>query len=301
MRVVLTVLLLTVLSGAQADTHVWHVRFGAEGETPLSVSSNAGLIEFRNDKAVVFTIPAAAITTIFHARQQIRRSTQAFDLFEGICCGGTDSHLLSALAFLVASPLGSSTSEYVEIGWTSKGPGNVQLRLAPDEYIPFMNWLSDLSGIRWRDLEQERRDAIQKIEQRAGDAFPVSDQSPNVAEYHVLPIESGGDTLLYLFRGSVTPKNLISIFPVTEEAADNTCVPEHWGRIMRGTCRNDRCQIRAILTPKYTYRPGTLPRTYTVGADGLSRSECPASEAQWQRRESEPSEMPQTLHRTVRH
>lgn len=280
MRIGLTVLLLSVLSGAQADTSIWQVRFGTEGDTPLSVSSDAGLIEFRNDKAVVFTIPAASITAVFHARQQIRRSTQAFDFFEGICCGGTDSHLLSALAFLVAAPFGSSRSEYVEIDWKSKGPGTgtVQLRLAADEYAPFMEWVSRLSGVRWRDLEKERQDAVQTIEQHAGQAFWVSDQAEDMGEYQALLIESDGDTLLYLFRGKVIPKNLISIVPVTEELADNTCVPEQWGRILRGTCRSGKCEVRAILTRKHTYRPGTLPRTYIVDADGLSSSECPAIE-----------------------
>jgi hypothetical protein len=101
MRIVPIVLLLAILSAAQTDTRVWQVRFGTEGDTRLSVSNSAGLIEFRNDKAVVFTIPVGSITAIFHSHQQIRRSTQAFTFFEGICCGGTDSHLLSALAFLV--------------------------------------------------------------------------------------------------------------------------------------------------------------------------------------------------------
>lgn len=57
MRIVPIVLLLTVLSAAQTDTRVWHVRIGTEGDTRLSVSSSAGVIEFRNDTAVVFTIP----------------------------------------------------------------------------------------------------------------------------------------------------------------------------------------------------------------------------------------------------
>lgn len=282
-RTVLAVVLLSVISAAQSVDRVWQVRFGAEGDTPLTASNNAGVIEFRNDKGVLFTIPAASITAVFHSSQQIRRSTQAYNFFDSFCCGATDSHLLPALAYLVATPLGTSRSDYVEIDWTSKGPGSVQLRLAEDEYVPFMEWVSRLGNVKARDLDREREDVLRAIDQYADKAIPIEYQGPNGDRYNyqILSVDSGGDSLMYLFRGhgAVKPKNLLSIFSVTEEASDNTCVHDGSGRIL-GECRGAHCEIKAILTRNYTYRPGTLPRTYTVGADGLSGSECRAVEAE---------------------
>ncbi len=298
MRIFFTILLLGVLGGAQVtDNRVWEVRFGIDGDTTLWVSSNAGTLEFRNEKALAFTIPAGSITSIFYARQQVRRSTQAYNFFEGICCGGTDSHLLSALAFLVAAPLGSSKSEYVEIDWTSKGAGSVQLKLPADQYTPFMEWVSRVSGVRWRDLERERQEAVQQILQRESEAFFVSERGSDAIEYKVLALERDGNTLLYFFRDSVAPKNLVWILPVTEEPADNTCVHEPLGKILRGACRGRSCEVRAILRSKWTYRPGTLPRSYTVDADGLSPSECPAIRALEERGESVSSR--ETIHGSV--
>ncbi len=285
MATLFTVLILSVLGSAQTtDARVWQVQFGADGGTPVSASSNSGVIEFRNEKAVAFTIPAASITSIFHTTQQVRRSTQAFNFFEGICCGGTDSHLLSALAYLVATPFGSSKSEYVEIDWTSKGAGSVQLRMAADEYVPFMEWVSQLSGVHWRDLDREREEAVKQIEQHANLAFPVLDGS--WIRFQALPIETGDHTMLYLFEGKVLPKNLVAIVPVTEEFADNSCVHEPEAEILYGLCRANRCQIQAVLRRNLTYRVGSLPRTYTVDANGLSVSECPAVETQKKQGES---------------
>ena len=76
---------------------------------------------------------------------------------------------------------------------------------------PFMDWVSGLSGVHWRDLEQEAKETADKIEQKADEAFWVLDTISDRAKYKIrrpAMDSDDGQTLLYLFRGEWSPRGL---------------------------------------------------------------------------------------------
>ena len=196
----------------------------------LSVTDNSGVIEFRNKNTVAFTVPARSITEILHSTQEIRRSTKAYNYFESMCCGDTQSELLPMLAAAISAPLGHSKVHYVEIRWYFNGDHAVALALWKSDYLPFMNWLNQVSGTKWVDIEQEREQALKTIEASAGAAFPVWLSHPagvasrySTETYLVLPIESQDRTELFFFREKVKPKNIVGILPAVRQWSDNKC------------------------------------------------------------------------------
>jgi len=257
-------------------------------DAKLVVSDNSGVIEFRNDQAVAFKVPADSITEIIHITERIRRSTKAYDRLEDMCCGSTDSHLLSLLARAIAAPTGHAQNHYVEIHWFHNGDGTLLLELRKNDYLPFMDWLQQKSGTKWRDLDQERNQALKTIYQRASAAFlapirfPCGDNCIGTYRYRVLALDDRDATELFFFNGEVKPKNLVSIMPVNREWSVNTCVEDV--AVLYGKCHDDRCDIDAILLPTLTYRIAKPGQQATVSnAEGSGESFC----AQLQRRQRE--------------
>lgn len=253
------------------NTPAWHVRMTDQGRTKLSAVSNAGKVEFRNGNAIVLAIPAASITDIFHTTDRVRRSSKAYNFFEDRCCGGTSSHLLSALAAAVAAPTGTAKTHYVEVHWTEDAGRMVVLELDKDRYVPFMDWLQQLSGTNWRDLEREREHAIKNVTQRAGAAFRVQIRYPQgegivmLSSYSVLPIDDEDNTQLYFFKDSVKAKNLAGILPATRHWSINDCVYD--AEVLYGKCNSSVCDIKAIVLPSATYRIGnSAPLAVAAGA-----------------------------------
>lgn len=140
------------------------------------------------------------------------------------------------------------------------------LRVSKEDYEPFLNWLQQVSGKSWVNIDQERQQIMSQITQRRGEAFYVATRS---GEFLVLPIDMHGETELYFFRGDVKPRNLAHILPVTEAWSDNKCVDEA-APIYRD-CGKEPCPLDAILLPIVTYRviapEGTAEQGTPVASD----------------------------------
>ena len=195
-------------------------------------------------------------------------------------CWANDSHLLSLLAMAIAAPLGHGQNHYVEIHWYHNGDGTVVLELGKDDYVPFMDWLQQKSGTKWRDVNQEREQALRTIYQKVSAAFstPIryplrDDGSFAIYSYSVLALDDHDSTELFFFNGEVKPKNLVSIVPVTRELSVNTCVDDV--KVLYDKCHDDRCDIEAILLPTLTYRIAK-PRQQAIvrGAERDCESPC---------------------------
>jgi hypothetical protein len=290
----LLILQLSALAAPQAaNAPTWHVRLADGTDTKLSVVANADAIEFRMGHTVELTVPARSITGIIHGTQLVRRSTKAYNSAENMCCGGTDSHLTSFLALAIAAPLGSARTHYVEIRWHQNTDRTVVVELGKNEYRPFMDWLEQLSGTKWRDIALEREQAVNNMQQHAGSAWQVDIRSPQnsnygIRHYSLAPLDDNDETQLYLFEGAVKPQNLVAILPATRVWSMNRCV--HDTNVLYGECRNDSCDIAAIMLPTSTYY--VLPRKDSIGRDPAadhdgSCDELQKQEAEWQREELE--------------
>ena len=121
-----------------------------------------------------------------------------------------------------------------------------------------MNWLQQLSGIQWRDVEHEREQTLRSVVQRAGFAFLVrmsyraNNGTSLSSDYLALPIDDNDNTNLYFFERNVKPKNLVGILPVTRIWSPNDCVSD--AEILYGECHAQACDIQAIVRPTFTYR-----------------------------------------------
>jgi hypothetical protein len=251
------------LSGAvqTVDVRTWQVRLAEDNAKKLSVTSAAGQVNLLDAHGLVLAIPAGSIYEIFHTTRRERRSTKAYSAMEKVCCGGTSSHLLGALAAAVAAPAGRAKEHYVEIHWYGAGDNMVVLELAKDEYVPFMDWVQQISGVKWRDVEHERQKALKRVEEHAGTAFVMPKPASQANEgkprhrYLALPIDDNDNTHLYFFEDSVKPSNVVGILPVTRSWSINSCVFDV--EVLYGTCHAEGCEIEAIMLPTLTYRVAT--------------------------------------------
>jgi hypothetical protein len=265
---ILLILQVSILTAAQAtDVRSWPARLAEENDKKISVTSAAGQVNLIDDHGVMLSIPAGSIYEIFHTTRRVRRSTKVHNAFDQACCPGNtthaSSHLLSAIVGALAAPAGSAKNHFVEIHWYGSGDSMITLELAKDEYVPFMDWLQHISGTKWQDVEHEREKALKRVEQRAGTAFlvamPMPPQQGNERavrhDYLALPIDDNDDTHLYFFEGSVKPKNVVGILPVTRAWSVNTCVFDV--EVLYGKCHAEGCEIEAIMLPTMTYRVAT--------------------------------------------
>ena len=291
----LLILQLSALAAAQtAKTPTWQLRLADGSNSKLSVSANGDVIEFRNDHVVELSVPARSITGIVHLTQLVRRSTKAYNSAENMCCGGTDSHLTSFLALAIAAPMGSARTHYVEIDWHEATDRVILLELGKGEYRPFMDWLEQLSGTKWRDIAQEREQAMKAMEQRAGNAWQVKVRYPQDSggyddhSYSVLPLDDNDQTELYFFAGPVKPQTPFGILPVTRVWSMNRCVSST--EVLYGECHKDSCDIEGIMLPTSTYyvlpQKNSIPRDPAADHDG-SCEELQKQEVEWRRREFE--------------
>jgi hypothetical protein len=140
----LLILGLGLAAGGQtinADT--WRVRLADVADHKLlSATDNSGVIEFRNEKTVAFTVPSGSIMEILHSTQQIRRSTKAHRYFEKMCCGSTQSELLPVLVAAISAPFGHSRAHYVEVHCYFNGDHAVVLELGKNKYLPVLELAS---------------------------------------------------------------------------------------------------------------------------------------------------------------
>jgi hypothetical protein len=279
---------------AQTTTsRVWTVKLADGSDTELIVTDHSGIIEFRTGQALAFTIPATSITEILHSTQRIRRSARAYNYFERMCCGGTQSQLLPALAAAVSAPLGHSKDHYVEVHWYSNGDGAVVLQLPKEDYVPFMDWLQQASGTKWVDVEQDREQALKQIKERAGAAFPIRLAYPSAAagdhwtydSYLALPVDMRGQTQLYFFRDKVKADHVLGIVPVTEEWSENGCA--RGVEVLYGKCGANGCPVEAVLLPTLTYRVMSPPGVIETDAAGHPANDCARvkqQQAEWRKR-----------------
>jgi hypothetical protein len=249
---------------AQTATREWHVRLPNGSDAELTVTQNAGNLEFRRQKSLAFTVPVAGISSIFLMTQRYSRSHRANDYFSDRCCPDLPApknasgmapntyllpNLLPMLAEAVAAPLGSSKDYYVEIRWFRNGQGITLLKLAKNDYAPFLDWLQQVSGTQWVNIDEERQRALREIEQRKNEAFYLV---TGANRFRVLPMHMHGETELYFFSDEVKPKNLVHILPVTEGWSDNKCVTD--AELLFRKCNDEPCPIDAVLLPIVTYR-----------------------------------------------
>lgn len=275
-----------VAAGQSVSRGSWAVRLADGTDTRLTVSYNSGELEFRAAKSVAFTIPASSITEILHSTQPIHRSTQAYNYFENLCCGGTRSELLPVLAAAVARPFGSSRRHYVEIHWYMNGDGASVLEIEKDEYLGFMDWLQSISGVKWVDVAKETEIVLSNIQKHTGGAFPVTIGHPSAESLLVLPVDSHDEKQLYFFGGKVEPKNLVGIVPVTEDWSENRCVRE--SNVLYRNCDQGRCEIEAIMLPEATFRVMSPASMTQIDAAADVPSDCvrlAEQEKNWRRQE----------------
>ena len=254
-----------MLAAAQTvDLRSWQVRLVEDNDKKLTVTSAAGQVNLIDNRGGVVAIPAGSIYEIFHTTVRVRRSSKAHKAFEQACCPGNahgSTHLLSAIVGALATPAGSAKNHYVEVHWYGAGDNMVTLEVAKNEYVPFMEWLQQISGTKWRDVEHERQKALKRVEQRAGSAFalqilyPQQDGSAKFRNYMVLPIDENDNTDLYFFEERVKPKNVVGILPVTRAWSINSCVFDV--EVLYGQCGPEVCEIEAIMLPTLTYRVAT--------------------------------------------
>jgi hypothetical protein len=213
----------------------WHVRLADGTRADVIVTLNpAGNLEFKNDKAVVLSIPSTGITGTFHSTQRITRSKSTYNALDRHCCGATDGSLLPFLAGAIAAPLGHAKEHYVEVTWYSNGDGAVLLQLSKNDYVPFMDWLQLVSGVKWVDLAEQRENVLHQISQSKGRSFRVrledyaaGDKTHSTFRtYNVVPVDLHGELYLYVFKDEVRPPDLVGILPVEDQWSDNTCVRE---------------------------------------------------------------------------
>ena len=263
---ILLILQTCVLAASQTvDIRTWEARLAEDNEKKVSVTTAAGQINLLDVHGLVVAIPVGSIYEIFHTTRRVRRSTKVHNAFEQACCpqGNTHqtSHVLSAVVAALAAPAGSAKDHYVEIHWFGAGDNMVTLELGKDEYVPFMDWLQQISGVKWRDVEHEREKVLKRVEQRAGSAFamqmpfPQADGSVTFHQYLVLPVDDNDNTDLYFFEASVKPRNVVGILPVTRGWSINNCVFDV--EVLYGKCHREVCEVEAILLPTMTYRIAT--------------------------------------------
>jgi hypothetical protein len=264
------------------DIRSWQARLAEDNDKKITITSAAGQINLLDMHGLVVAIPAGSIYEIFHTTRHVRRSTKVHNAFEQACCpeGSTHhaTHLLSAVVGALAAPAGSAKDHYVEVHWYGSGDNMVILALAKDEYVPFMDWLQQISGVRWRDVEHEREKALKRVEERAGSAFavqipyPREDGSVVFRKYMVLPIDDNDDTHLYFFEESVKAKNVVGILPVTRGWSINSCVFDV--EVLYGKCHAEVCEIQAIMLPTLTYRVATPSPIALTKVSPESDSSC---------------------------
>ena len=275
-----------IVAAAQSGSRgSWVVRLADGTDTRLTVSYNSGMLEFRAAKSVAFTIPANSITEILHSTQPVHRSTQVYNYFE-TCCGGTRGELLPVLAAAVARPFGYSRRHYIEIHWYKNGDGASVLEIEKDEYVPFMDWLQSISGVKWVDVAKEAELALSTIQKHAGGAFPVTIGYPSAESLLALPIDWHDEKQLYFFRGKVEPKNLVGIVPVTEDWSENGCVSG--SEVLYKNCDQGRCEMEAIMLPEATFRVMSPAATTEIHAARDVPSDCgklAEQEKDWRKRE----------------
>jgi hypothetical protein len=263
---ILLILQTSLLAAQQTvDVRTWQARLAEDNGKKLTVTSAAGQVNLLDVHGLVVAIPAGSIYEIFHTTHRVRRSTKVHNAFDQSCCpkgnAHQTSHLLSAVVAALAAPAGSAKSHYVEIHWYGEGDNMVTLELGKDEYVPFMDWLQQISGVRWRDVEHERGKALKRVEERSGSAFavqmpfPQADGSVTFHKYLVLPVDDNDNTDLYFFAESVKPQNVVGILPVTRGWSINSCVFDV--EVLYGKCHREVCEVEAIMLPTMTYRVAT--------------------------------------------
>jgi hypothetical protein len=273
----------SLLAAAQTvDVGTWQARLAEDNDKKLTVTSAAGQVNLLDVHGLVVAIPASSIYEIFHTTRRVRRSTKVHNAFDQACCpqgnAHQTSHLLSAVVAALAAPAGSAKSHYVEIHWYGAGDNMVTLELGKDEYVPFMDWLQRISGVRWRDVEHERAKALKRVEQRAGSAFavqmpfPQADGSVTFHKYLVLPVDDNDNTDLYFFEKSVKPQNVAGILPVTRGWSINSCVFDV--EVLYGQCHREVCEVEAIMLPTMTYRVATPNPISLIRVSPESDSSC---------------------------
>jgi len=273
----------SLLAAAQTvDVRTWQARLAEDNDKKITVTSAAGQVNLLDVHGLVVAIPAGSIYEIFHTTRRVRRSTKVHNAFEQECCpkGNTHqtSHLLSAVVASLAAPAGSAKDHYVEIHWYGAGDNMVTLKLGKDEYRPFIDWLQQISGVKWRDVEHEREKALKRVEQRAGSAFavqmpfPQADGSVTFHQYMVLPVDDNDNTDLYFFEESVKPRNVVGILPVTRGWSINSCVFDV--EVLYGQCHREVCEVEAIMLPTMTYRVATPNPVSLTKVSPESDSSC---------------------------
>jgi hypothetical protein len=280
---ILLILQTGLLAASQTvDLRTWQVRLAEDNDKKLTVTSAAGQINLLGNHGQVITIPAGSIYEIFHTTHRVRRSKKVHNALDQACCPTTathsSTHLLGAVVAALAAPAGSAKDHYVEIHWLGAGDNMVTLALGKDEYRPFMDWLQQISGVKWRDVEHEREKALKRVEQRAGSAFavqlpyPQADGSVTFHKYMVLPIDDNDNTDLYFFEESVKPQNVVGILAVTRGWSINSCVFDV--EVLYGKCHPEVCEVEAIMLPTLTYRVATPSPITLTKVSPESDSSC---------------------------
>jgi hypothetical protein len=274
---------------AQSNPPDWHVRLADGTNSVVSVSAHSGQLEFRNPSGIALELPVASVTQILYMTQTYRRSTKAFNYFDQKCCPATpvttpsqtstvEANVLPLLAAAIMSPLGQSKNHYVEVRWFRNGEGSTVLSIDKQEYLPFLNWLTQATGLGWTDIDKERAQALDQVQKRAGEAFDVRflshaprNQSFSFSNYLVLPVELHDRTHLLLFKDQVKPKNLVDILPVSRIWSDNRCVAD--SAVLYRGCDQDHCGVDTILLPTVSYRIDA-PQPTPIDLADQNKSDC---------------------------
>ncbi len=275
-RILLTFMAALAVMKAQS-VPPWEVKLQDGTKAKLSATNSAKQIAITSNGTTLYSIPTQAIETILYTNESERRSAKTWDYFEKRCCGGTGSHMLGALAAAIAAPTGTVKSHYVEIYWFENGDHVLALEAGKDEYRPLLNWLQQLSGVQWQDVEQERKRAMDRILQsgqhtiqtqlsylRHGDVYNRS--------YTIVAADDNDDTQLYLFMGEAKPKNIVGILPAHRTWSMNKCVFDV--QVLYGKCHADGCDLQAIMLPTATYWIGVEPADVTSHSHPESDESC---------------------------
>ena len=158
---------------------VWHVHYlygpvsvtkGKKHEVvplPSGASLNAKVgpegIVFQKKKEVLLSVPIAGIDQIAYDRESHRASRAIADKIENTYRECTDIDYLCGTVLFTESLVAALalpfkyTNHYVTISWQENGAAHVmELKLAGDDYLPFLSELQKATNKPWRNLHQER-------------------------------------------------------------------------------------------------------------------------------------------------
>lgn len=273
-------LLASISSFGQASAPTWQVGLADGSNTGLTVANNSGILEFHNAVAVAFSIPSGDVTGIFHMTQRYSRAWRAANYFDQFCCpeqlpgnglppSKFEANLLPILAAAVAAPFGYSKDHYIEIRWSRNGEETTTVTVSKGEYLAFLNWLTQMTGQKWIDIDEERRQALQQIDKRSDEAFALEAYGQL---FRALPVDSHGQTQLYFFKGQVKGRNVAGIVPVSRDWSDNKCVNEV--QVLYQHCGNDFCPIDTILFPEASYHVIDPQPVNIVDSGSVAANDC---------------------------